>query len=154
MERTCCVQNVLNVGNNLCTQHVLLKFELGIFMYWTCNAMNNLSSYCGLVDAKKGASDKDLPVKQYGLSLVTTKITRSSLILFPISISSHEKYASCFRGLSFCVGGRCDLEPLLLAHYIQWKIWQVFYESVLKVCYFHSPGKLHYTVWQYGLESF
>ena len=53
MERTCCVQNVLNVGNNFCTQHVLLKFELGIFMYWTCNAMNNLSSYCGLVDAKK-----------------------------------------------------------------------------------------------------
>ena len=24
--------------------------------------MNNLSSYCGLADAKKGASDKDLPV--------------------------------------------------------------------------------------------
>ena len=24
--------------------------------------MNNLSSYCGLVDAKIGASDKDLPV--------------------------------------------------------------------------------------------
>ena len=32
------------------------------FMYWTCNSMNNLSSYCGLVDAKIGASDKDLPV--------------------------------------------------------------------------------------------
>ena len=27
--------------------------ELGIFMYSTCNSMNNLSSYCGLVDAKK-----------------------------------------------------------------------------------------------------
>ena len=26
--------------------------------------MNNLSSYCGLVDAKIRASDKDLPVKQ------------------------------------------------------------------------------------------
>ena len=36
--------------------------ELGIFMYWTCNSMNNLSSYCWLVDAKIGASDKDLPV--------------------------------------------------------------------------------------------
>ena len=78
--------------------------------------------------------------RQYGLSLITIKITRGSLILFSISISPHEKYASCFRGLSFCVRGRCDLEPLLLAHYIQWKIWQVFYESVLKVCYFHSPG--------------
>ena len=57
--------------------------------------------------------------KQYGLSLITTKITRGSLILFSISISHHEKYAKYFRGLSFCVRGRCDLEPLLLAHYIQ-----------------------------------
>ena len=38
---------VLNVRNNLCTQHVLPRFELKIFMYWTCNSMNNLSSYCG-----------------------------------------------------------------------------------------------------------
>ena len=36
--------------------------ELGIFMYWTGNSMNNLLSYCGLVDAKIRASDKDLPV--------------------------------------------------------------------------------------------
>ena len=36
--------------------------ELGISMYRTCNSMNNLSSYCGLVDAKIRASDKDLPV--------------------------------------------------------------------------------------------
>ena len=36
--------------------------ELGVFMYWTCNPMNNLLSYCGLVDAKIRASDKDLPV--------------------------------------------------------------------------------------------
>ena len=56
---------------------------------------------------------------QYGLPLITKKITRGSLILFSISIFPHEKYASCFRGLSVCVGGRCDLEPLLLAHYIQ-----------------------------------
>ena len=27
--------------------------------------MNNLSSYCGLVDAKVRASDKDLPVTKY-----------------------------------------------------------------------------------------
>ena len=31
-------------------------------MYKTCNSMNNLSSYCELVDAKIRASDKDLPV--------------------------------------------------------------------------------------------
>ena len=43
----------LNVRNNFCTQHVLPMFELGIFMYWNCNSMNNLSSYCGSVDAKR-----------------------------------------------------------------------------------------------------
>ena len=36
--------------------------ELGIFIYWTCNSMNNLLSYCGLVDARMSASEKDLPV--------------------------------------------------------------------------------------------
>ena len=43
--------------------------ELGIFMYWTCNSMNNLSSYCGLVDAKIRASDKDLSVPELAKSL-------------------------------------------------------------------------------------
>ena len=43
-------------------QHVLPSFELGIFMYYTCNSMNNLLPYCGLVDAKIRASNKDLPV--------------------------------------------------------------------------------------------
>ena len=38
--------------------------ELGIFMYLTCNSMNNLLSYCGLVDARISASEKDLPVKE------------------------------------------------------------------------------------------
>ena len=61
--------------NMLCT-HIVFLFlfwhseqfmyttcsELGIFMYWTRNTMNNLSSYCGLVDARIGASDKYLPV--------------------------------------------------------------------------------------------
>ena len=60
-ENMLCTKIVLNVGNNFCTQHFLPRFELGIFMYWTCNSMNNLSSYCGLVDAKIRASDKDLP---------------------------------------------------------------------------------------------
>ena len=50
-ENMLCTKIVLNVRNNFCTQHVP-RFELGIFMYWTCNSMNSLSSYCGLVDAK------------------------------------------------------------------------------------------------------
>ena len=57
-ENMLCTKSVLNVRNNFCTQHVLPRFELGIFMYWTCNSMNNLSSYCGLVDAKIRVSDK------------------------------------------------------------------------------------------------
>jgi hypothetical protein len=61
-ENMLCTKIVLNVGNNFCTQHVLPRFEHGIFMYWTCNSMNNLWSYCGLVDEKIRASDKDLPV--------------------------------------------------------------------------------------------
>ena len=60
-----CIEIVSDILNNFCTQHVLPRFELGIFMYvfviqWTNTY--NLSSYCGLVDAKIRASDKDLPV--------------------------------------------------------------------------------------------
>ena len=37
-------------------------FELGIFMYWTHNSMNNLLSYFGLVDVGISDSEKKLPV--------------------------------------------------------------------------------------------
>ena len=37
--------------------------ELVVFMYWTGKSMNNLLSYCGLVDTRISASEKDLPVK-------------------------------------------------------------------------------------------
>ena len=52
-----CTQIVLNVKtkNNLCTQYVLN-------LYCSCNSMNNLLSYNGLIDARMRASDKDLPV--------------------------------------------------------------------------------------------
>ena len=33
-------------------------------MYWTCNSMNNLPSYCGLIDSRMITSDKNLPVEQ------------------------------------------------------------------------------------------
>jgi hypothetical protein len=60
-----CTKIVLNVRNNFCT-HVLPStvWAWNFFLYWTCNSMNNLSSYCGLVDAKIRASDKDLPVME------------------------------------------------------------------------------------------
>ena len=38
-------------------------FELGIFMYWTRNSMNNLLSFTGLVDTRVSASEKNLPVR-------------------------------------------------------------------------------------------
>ena len=76
-ENMLCTKIVLNVKNNFCTQHVLPMFELGIFMYWTCNSMNNLSSYCGLVDAKIRASDKDLPVL---LSVIMLKMFHQYLL--------------------------------------------------------------------------
>ena len=66
-----------HVENMLCTQIVFLFLflhseqfmftysEIGIFMYWTRNSMHNLFSYCGLVDTRISASEKDLPVKQF-----------------------------------------------------------------------------------------
>ena len=37
--------------------------ELVVFMYLTVQSMTNPLSYCGLVDVRINASDKDLPVK-------------------------------------------------------------------------------------------
>ena len=37
--------------------------ELVVFIYWTGKSKNNLLSYCGLVDVRINASDKDLPVQ-------------------------------------------------------------------------------------------
>ena len=38
--------------------------ELVDFMYWTRNSVNNLLSYCGLIDRRISASYKDLPVNK------------------------------------------------------------------------------------------
>ena len=40
---------------HICTQHV-------VNLYFSWKSMNNLSSYCGLTDARMRASEKDLPV--------------------------------------------------------------------------------------------
>ena len=70
--------------------------ELVGFMYWTGKSMNNLLSFCGLVDMKINASDKDLPIiavflqHQYGPSIITSKSWSKNLsnqnklfLLFP-----------------------------------------------------------------------
>ena len=38
------------------------------------NSMNNLLSYCGLVDARISASEKDLPVMQVGSKLMPLEL--------------------------------------------------------------------------------
>ena len=61
-----------NLGRTCCLQKLFLTFrtifvptcsELEIFMVGTCNLMNNLLSFCGLVDAGISASEKDLPIQ-------------------------------------------------------------------------------------------
>ena len=59
-----CTQIVLNVKTKQKFVYTTCT-ELVIFLYLTSNSMNNLLSYCGLVDAKMRASDKDLPVLRY-----------------------------------------------------------------------------------------
>ena len=88
-----CKQIVFNVRNNF------PRFELGIFMYLICNSMNNLSSYCGLVDVKIRASDKDLHVQfKYTSDFF---IFRRDVLAFELlgwmksSVDDHE---SCSRG--------------------------------------------------------
>ena len=51
-----------------------------IFMYWTGNSRNNLLSYCGLIDAKKGGSDKDLPVIAGQFHLLTATAIVGTLL--------------------------------------------------------------------------
>ena len=52
--RTCCVHKLFWISKTISVHNMFSPWsELGIFMYWTCNSMNNLSSYCGLADAKK-----------------------------------------------------------------------------------------------------
>ena len=46
--------------------------------------MKNLWSYCGLVDAKIRASDKDLPVRNMKVYAMQPKFAMNALQLFPI----------------------------------------------------------------------
>ena len=60
----CCVQKLFwmsekNSVHNMFSPGLSLEFSC---TYWTCNSMKNLSSYCGLVDAKKRVSGNYSPV--------------------------------------------------------------------------------------------
>ena len=56
--RTCSEQFM----HTICAVRVRSMFWACNFMNWTCNSMNNLLSFCGLVDARISVSEKDLPV--------------------------------------------------------------------------------------------
>ena len=55
------VQNMIWMSKQkpICIHSML---QLAMFMYWSRNLMNNQSSYCGLIDSRMSASEKDLPV--------------------------------------------------------------------------------------------
>ena len=80
-----------DIQNNWCTQHVLPMFsELVVFMYWTSESMNNLLSYCGLVDQRISASCNDLPV--LNAAVWTEKINTKKLIFSPSIQSSQQNF--------------------------------------------------------------
>ena len=67
MRRTCCAQKMFFVFvltfKTICVHNLFSPCsDLVVFMYWTGKSMNNFLSYCGLVDPRISASDKDLPV--------------------------------------------------------------------------------------------
>ena len=81
----------------LFAKHVLPMFELGIFMYWTCNSMSNLLSYCGLVDAKIRASDKYLPVSNAASHMmVLTFILSNFPPVFSFYFQAQNPSRACF----------------------------------------------------------
>ena len=82
--RTCCVQKLFLAFRTIFVHNMFSPCsELGIFKYWTWKSMNNMSSYCGLVDAKTRASDKNLPV-QLELGVQICPHVVGHLILDPI----------------------------------------------------------------------
>ena len=66
-ERTCCVHKLFWMSKQnqktICVHNMFFPcFELAVLMYWADKTMHNLLSYCGLIDVRINASDKDLPV--------------------------------------------------------------------------------------------
>ena len=64
-QKTICVHNMFSPWS-----------KLVVFMYWTGKSMNNLLSYCGLVDVRINASDKDLPLQSLELEVELQKSSK------------------------------------------------------------------------------
>ena len=70
-----CEMLLLSTPENVKTKTTKIMYttcsELVVFMYWTGKSMNSLLTYCGLVDPRISASDKDyLPVHMSGVKSI------------------------------------------------------------------------------------
>ena len=136
MGRTCCVQKLFWMSETIsvhyyCTQHVLPRFELGIFMYWICNSMNNLPSWCGLFDAKRRTSDKDLPVQLKKMQLNKEKgLKRLEVMLEDMEnvlVELKKMVDNCLTHTKLCDNPPPSVtlgKNLFLLSLIQIQIWQ------------------------------
>ena len=88
--RTCCVHKLFWMSKSISvlTQHVLPLFWAWNFhALFSCTelvicTMNNLLSYCGLIDAKIRASDKNLPVHSPLFQFSENKCAKLSRFFF------------------------------------------------------------------------
>ena len=82
-----CTNIVLNVKTKKKQFMYTTCSELVVFMYWTGKSLNNLMSYCGLVDARIRAFNKDLPVTLlfYGKSKLLKTVV---LQIFDLSVEN------------------------------------------------------------------
>ena len=62
-----CTEIVMNVKTKTKKQQFVYSTctKLVVFLYQTCKSINDLSSYCGLFDARLRASEKNLPICMY-----------------------------------------------------------------------------------------
>ena len=67
--------------------------------------MNNLLSYCGLVDVTINVYGKDLPVRQQGMKI---KMLTTSCPIFTINPSKFLKF------LTFCIALQKKCNPIVL----------------------------------------
>ena len=95
-----CTKIVLNVKTKtiICVHKIFCRYsELTIFM-------NNLSSYCGLVDAKKRGSDKDLPSLAVlgGVALIDIYLCCDWLIIIGPNFCPNSSPADCRSKMKPC----------------------------------------------------
>ena len=91
-------------------------YELGIFMYWTRNSLNNLSSCCGLGDARISASDKYLPAFSSMMGMIDVVVISSGVVesnVFRVVVSNGLRVVVCCWFVS-------DLKASMFSRDIKW----------------------------------